>query len=203
VAHGGRPAGPYRLPLAAAMSASTSSAVRWSRVRNSAFGRRSGMTVRFSVVGATRVGCGFMIGNPLAPKSTGCERGSKQQTPQGASATRTVQYNIPCSSTGDLRKTFSGSQEWVAHHTSPGSSSKTRSARTFISRGRPRDERLAAGQIVLMVDSVPNSPQHAFIYGDGPRQGRGVLQAQALRRARAAPTASQEWRTLIFYRSGM
>jgi hypothetical protein len=34
-------------------------------------------------------------------------------------------------------------------------------------------------------------------------KGEGLLQAQALRRARAAPTASQEWRTLIFYRSGM
>src|SRR5258705_13830074 len=47
---------PYRLPLAASVSLPTSASVRYSRVRNSAFGRRSGVTTfRFSVLGATNL----------------------------------------------------------------------------------------------------------------------------------------------------
>jgi hypothetical protein len=44
---------PWRLALAASISRSTSRSVRCSRVRNSAFGRRRGTTVRFSWVGDT------------------------------------------------------------------------------------------------------------------------------------------------------
>src|SRR5277367_4725321 len=49
---------PYRLPLAASVRLSTSASVRYSRVRNSALGLRTGMaTVRFSVTGATSFRC--------------------------------------------------------------------------------------------------------------------------------------------------
>jgi hypothetical protein len=44
---------PWRLALAASIRRSTSRSVRCSRVRNSAFGRRRGATVRFSLVGDT------------------------------------------------------------------------------------------------------------------------------------------------------
>jgi hypothetical protein len=42
-----------RLPLVPSMSCSTSFGVRCSRVRRSALGRRTGTTVRFTVVGRT------------------------------------------------------------------------------------------------------------------------------------------------------
>src|SRR5277367_4612798 len=49
---------PYRLPLAASVRLSTSASVRYSRVRNSALGLRTGIaTVRFSVTGATSFRC--------------------------------------------------------------------------------------------------------------------------------------------------
>src|ERR1035437_5329978 len=49
---------PYRLPLAASIRLSTSASVRYSRVRNSALGLRTGMaTVRFTATGATSFRC--------------------------------------------------------------------------------------------------------------------------------------------------
>ena len=51
---------PCRLRLAASVSRSTSASVRYSLVRNSAFGRRTGMaTVRFSVAQPTSLRCDF------------------------------------------------------------------------------------------------------------------------------------------------
>jgi hypothetical protein len=53
---------PYRLALAASVRRSTSASVRYSLVRNSAFGRRSGVaTVRFTVVGDTRLRYDFAM----------------------------------------------------------------------------------------------------------------------------------------------
>jgi hypothetical protein len=52
---------PFRLALAASISRSTSRSVRCSRVRNSAFGRRRGVTVRFSLVGDTSRSFDFAI----------------------------------------------------------------------------------------------------------------------------------------------
>jgi hypothetical protein len=53
-----------RLVLAASISRSTSWIVRYSRVRSSPFLGRRGVTVRFSVVGATRRRRGLVIRNP-------------------------------------------------------------------------------------------------------------------------------------------
>jgi hypothetical protein len=50
-----------RLPLVASMSRSTSFGVRCSRVRRSRFGRRSGVTVRFTMAGRTSLRRGFFI----------------------------------------------------------------------------------------------------------------------------------------------
>ena len=51
---------PQRFLPAALISFSTSVSVRYSRVRSSAFGRRRGVTVRFSVAGATIRRRGFI-----------------------------------------------------------------------------------------------------------------------------------------------
>ena len=58
---------PYRFALAASVSFATSASVKYSLVRNSAFGRRSGVaTVRFTVVGDTSLRCDFaMFSAPL------------------------------------------------------------------------------------------------------------------------------------------
>ena len=52
---------PWRLPLAASIRRSTSASVRCSRVRKSRLGRRLGVTVRFTVAGATSFRCPFLI----------------------------------------------------------------------------------------------------------------------------------------------
>ena len=52
---------PWRLPLAAAISFSTSRSVRCSRGLSSLFGRRRGVTVRFSLVGATSRRLGLCV----------------------------------------------------------------------------------------------------------------------------------------------
>ena len=74
---------PCRLPLAASISRSTSASVRCSRVRRSAFGRRRGITVRFTEAGVTSLRCDFGIGfrrlcMRLSVKWLFCERFSMQ-----------------------------------------------------------------------------------------------------------------------------
>ena len=48
---------PQRFLIAAFIRRSTSASVRYSRVRRSAFGRRRGLTVRFTVAGETGLRC--------------------------------------------------------------------------------------------------------------------------------------------------
>src|SRR3974377_2149538 len=50
-----------RLALAGSVRRATSASVRYSPVRRSAFGRRGGRTVRFSVAGATSLRCDFIM----------------------------------------------------------------------------------------------------------------------------------------------
>ena len=52
---------PIGLPLVALSKRSTSASVRYSRVRRSALGRRVGVTVRFTVPGATSFRCDFAM----------------------------------------------------------------------------------------------------------------------------------------------
>src|ERR1039457_1532892 len=56
---------PQRLPLAAAISRSTSASVRYSRVRRSRLGGRLGVTVRFTVAGVTSLRCNLAMGFAL------------------------------------------------------------------------------------------------------------------------------------------
>src|ERR1022692_3864982 len=61
---------PQRLPLAAAISRSTSASVRYSRVRRSALGRRLGVTVRFTVAGLTSLRCDLAMQSALPSRLT-------------------------------------------------------------------------------------------------------------------------------------
>src|SRR5262245_60532097 len=58
---------PQRFFLAAFISRSTSASVRYSRVRNSLFGGRLGLTVRFTVAGATSLRCRLAMRCTLLP----------------------------------------------------------------------------------------------------------------------------------------